>query len=58
VRRRSIKSYLKAHGLTMEGDRKLIDLSTGEEGGIPRVAVKCVDMWRNTGGEGGLLACV
>ena len=41
----------------MDGDRKLIDLSTGEEGGIPRVAVKCVDMWRNTSGEGGLLAC-
>ena len=41
----------------MECDWKLIDLSAGEEGGIPRVAVKCVEMWRNTGGEGGLLAC-
>jgi hypothetical protein len=40
----------------MEGDGKLIDLSKGEEGGIPRVAVKCVEMWRNTSGEGGLLA--
>jgi hypothetical protein len=56
VRRWSIKSSLKAHGLTMEGDWKLVDLSVGEESGIPRVAVKCVDMWRNTGGEGGFLA--
>ncbi len=23
-----------------------------EVGGIPRVAVKCVEMWRNTDGEG------
>jgi hypothetical protein len=23
--------------------------------GIPHVAVKCVDMWRNTGGEGDFL---
>ena len=55
--RRSIKSDLKAHGSTMEGDWKLVDLSAEEEGGIPRVAVKCVDMWRNTSGEGGLLVC-
>ena len=27
-----------------------------EEGGIPGVAVKCVDIRRNTGGEGGFLA--
>jgi hypothetical protein len=33
----------------------LLDLSTVEEGGIPSVAVKCVDIGRNTGGEGGLL---
>ncbi len=26
-----------------------------EGGGIPRVAVKCVEMWRNTDGEGSLL---
>ena len=26
-----------------------------EEGGIPSVEVKFVDIWRNTGGEGGLL---
>ncbi len=34
---------------------KLRVLSAGEVGGIPGVAVKCVDIRRNTGGEGGLL---
>ena len=34
---------------------KLIDLSEGEESGIPSVAVKCVDIRRNTGGEGDFL---
>ena len=28
-------------------------MSEVEAGGIPRVAVKCVEIWRNTGGEGG-----
>ena len=36
---------------------KLYDLSTGEVSGIPSVAVKCVDIRRNTSGEGGLLDC-
>ena len=27
----------------------------GEDGRIPGVAVKCVEIWRNTGGEGGPL---
>jgi hypothetical protein len=31
-------------------------LSIGEESGTPGVAVKCVDIRRNTGGEGGFLA--
>ena len=34
---------------------KLQSLSEVEAGGIPRVAVKCVEMGRNTSGEGGLL---
>ena len=34
---------------------KLEFLSVGEESGIPSVAVKCVDIGRNTSGEGGLL---
>ena len=34
---------------------KLPDWIAGEVSGIPGVAVKCVDIRRNTGGEGGLL---
>ena len=34
---------------------KLKDLSEGEASGIPSVAVECVDIRRNTGGEGDLL---
>jgi hypothetical protein len=36
---------------------KLGCLSAGEENGIPGVAVKCVDIRRNTSGEGGSLDC-
>ncbi len=32
-------------------------MSAEEESGIPRVAVKCVEMWRNTSGEGDSLVC-
>ena len=53
--RRFAKSGVKSPGLTGRVRRKLAGLSTGEEGGIPGVAVKCVDIGRNTGGEGGLL---
>ena len=35
---------------------KLVILRIGGENGIPQVAVECVDMWKNTGGEGGFLA--
>ena len=45
---------MKAPGSTGEGHWKLGDLSAEEESGIPCVAVKCVDIWRNTSGEGGL----
>ena len=34
---------------------KLMGLSEVEVSGIPSVAVKCVDIRRNTSGEGGLL---
>ena len=34
---------------------KLTDWSIGEESGIPSVAVKCVEIRKNTGGEGGFL---
>ncbi len=43
---------MKAHGSTVEGHWKLGDLSAEEESGIPCVAVKCVEIWRNTSGEG------
>jgi hypothetical protein len=46
---------VKGHGLTVEVQLILEDLSSGEEDGIPGVAVKCVDIGRNTRGEGGLL---
>ena len=46
---------MKSTGSTRELHLKLLFLSIGEAGGIPRVAVKCVEMGRNTSGEGGLL---
>ncbi len=42
-------------GLTRELLLKLSDLSEVEVGGILGVAVKCVEIGRNTSGEGGLL---
>ncbi len=35
---------------------KLLDLSVREKSGIPSVAVECVDIRRNTSGEGDFLA--
>ena len=55
MRRRESKLVVKALGLTEELQLKLFFLSAGEESGIPSVAVKCVDIRRNTSGEGGLL---
>ncbi len=55
VRRREIKLVVKSLGLTEELQLKLIFLSVGEESGIPSVAVKCVDIRRNTSGEGDFL---
>ena len=46
---------MKSMGLTHELLLKLFFLSIGEAGGIPSVAVKCVDIRRNTSGEGDLL---
>ena len=42
-------------GSTHDLHLKLWFLRVGEGTGIPGVAVKCVDIRRNTGGEGGLL---
>ena len=55
MRRRIGKSEVKSMGLTHELLLKLFPLSIGAAGGIPSVAVKCVDIRRNTSGEGGLL---
>ena len=46
---------VKAMGLTHKLRSKLESLSEVEVGGIPGVAVKCVEIGRNTSGEGGLL---
>ena len=53
--RREDKSDVKITGSTRNLRLKLFFLRVGEVTGIPGVAVKCVDIGRNTGGEGGLL---
>ena len=55
MRRRDNKLVVKSLGLTEELQLKLLFLSEVEASGIPSVAVKCVDIRRNTSGEGGLL---
>ncbi len=50
------KLAVKFLGLTWAGQPKLFDLSMGEGSGISGVAVKCVEIGRNTSGEGGYLA--
>ena len=50
-------SRVKAPGSTGEGHAILVDSKAGEGSGIPGVVVKCVDIGRNTSGEGGFLAC-
>ncbi len=49
------KLVVKSLGATEELQQKLDILSVGEESGIPSVAVKCVDIRRNTSGEGDFL---
>ena len=46
---------MKALGSTEDPRLRLLGLRVGEESGIPSVAVKCVDIGRNTSGEGGSL---
>ncbi len=50
-------SDVKAHRPTVELHSKLRSWSAGRESGILGVAVKCVDIKKNTGGEGGSLEC-
>ena len=49
------KSDVKGWGSTPGLHWKLPILSAGEVSGIPSVAVKCVDIRKNTSGEGGFL---
>ena len=53
--RRFFKFGVKSPGSTGRVRRILNDSSAGEESGIPGVAVKCVDIRRNTGGVDGSL---
>ena len=46
---------MKCKGSTLNVHLILADLSAEEASGIPSVAVKCVDIRRNTSGEGGFL---
>ncbi len=55
MRRREIKLVVQSLGLTEELQLQLLFLSVGEESGIPSVAVKFVDIRRNTRGEGDFL---
>ena len=55
MRRREGKLAVKSLGLTEELQPKLSFLSAGEANGTPSVAVKCVDIRKNTSGEGDLL---
>ncbi len=55
MRSRKNKLVVKSLGSTEELQPKLFSLSVGEESGIPSVAVKCVDIRRNTSGEGDFL---
>ena len=55
MRRRFVKSDVKALGSTQEVHSILRDWSPGEDGGTLGVEVKFVDVEKNTGGEGGHL---
>ena len=57
MRRRKIKSVVKACGLTAEVPLILVFLSAVEVGGIYGVAVKCIDTIKNTDSVGSLLRC-
>ncbi len=56
-RRGSLQSDVKAFGLTGVVHWKLEDRGAEEGSGTPCVAVKCVDIWKNTSGESGSLVC-
>ena len=55
MRRWLSKLVVKFRGLTPALPLRLFSLSAGGVSGIPSVAVECVDIRKNTGGEGDLL---
>ena len=57
MRSRFDKLVMKFQGLTLALLLKLSNLSVREVTGIPSVAVECVDIRKNTSGEGELLDC-
>ena len=50
-----LKRGVKVRGSTPDRPSRLSRWSTVEAGGIPGVAVECVEIRKNTGGEGGPL---
>ncbi len=52
---RFVASGVKVHRLTVDPRRVRAGLSAVGETGIPGVTVECVDIGKNTNGEGGLL---
>ena len=46
---------MKFRSSTSKLHLKLLVSRVDGENGIPSVAVKCVDIWKNTGGESGFL---
>ncbi len=55
MRRWLIKSAVKVCGSTIKLPLKLVDLSIFEVGGMRGVAVKCIDITKNSDCEGSLL---
>ncbi len=56
-RRRTLKSVVKVCGSTVKLQLILGVLSAAEVGGIRGVAVKCLDITKNSDCEGSLLDC-
>ena len=54
----SLSLTVKACGSTAGGQGILESWREGEASGIPGVAVECVEIRKNTGGEGGWLALI
>jgi hypothetical protein len=53
-----ISLMVKGRGSTPRWPGILFDWRQGEASGIPGVAVECVEIRKNTGGEGGWLALI